>query len=250
MRSAPPQRYFDLVESFAEPGCAMCTLLLGQADRLLQSILYERWRDQPTHDAIRARHGLCSTHAHQLTQYRGNVQTVAIFYRSAVDEVVGILEAMQRDLRVAPAGRRQRGGRADGAALAERLNPRGPCIVCAALDETERELVETMVRYFDDDRLHATYEQSDGLCLPHLQAVLAVCADPAALREMIAIQKRAWAELRDDVAAFIAKTAQRDGDVLDPREASGPGRAVRHMPGEHALFGVDPRSAPVRRGSV
>ncbi|HOA24315.1 MAG TPA: DUF6062 family protein [Aggregatilineales bacterium] len=242
-RSAPSQRYFDLVEALAGPGCPMCAILLQQADKLLQSILYERWKDQPTHDAIRARQGLCSGHAYQLTQYRGNVQTVAIFYRSAVDEVVRILDEMERSVPIGTGRRRRREARSEGAVLAARLAPRGPCIVCAALDETESRLVETMVEYFDDARLRESYEASDGLCLPHMQAVLAACDDRTMLRDLVAIQKRIWAQLRADVEAFIAKTREHSGDAIEPREASSPSRAIRLMPGEHDLFGVDPRSA-------
>jgi hypothetical protein len=36
-----PYSYFDLVEAFGKPGCAVCNLLLRDADRFLDSILYE-----------------------------------------------------------------------------------------------------------------------------------------------------------------------------------------------------------------
>ena len=55
----PDQTFFDLLDAFSQPGCAVCGLLAAQADRLVQSVLYERWQDQPTHDAIRARRGSC-----------------------------------------------------------------------------------------------------------------------------------------------------------------------------------------------
>jgi hypothetical protein len=238
-----PSSYFDLVETFPLPGCAICNLLVQLADRSLRNLLYERVIDEPTHQAIRARRGLCAAHSQQMTGYLGNSATFAIYYRSAVDEVVHILENMPEEPGPAQVGlSRLLAHKPLGAALADRIAPRAPCLVCKALDEAECRYIEVMANYLDDERLLDTYTQSQGLCLPHFEKSLRACTDPAAIRILLTTQRRIWTQLRDDLEVFIAKVDHRYGWADFGQESDSWVRATQQMPGEARLFGVDPRS--------
>lgn len=238
-----PQSTFDLIETFPQPGCAICSLLLRHADRTLRGILYDRSVDGPTHDALRARRGLCSTHSLQITQYRGNAGTLAILFRSAVDEAVRVLGEMPED----PSSGRAPfasliGARRIGAALAARLAPRRRCIVCEVTHEAEQRYLEVLASsLISDPRLLEAYQKSQGLCLPHVRMALAACDDPAVLRELIATQKRIWTQLRDDLDQFIVKADAHYGYADKGREGDAWLRAMKQLPGEDTLFGVDPR---------
>lgn len=238
-----PQSYFDLVETFPQRGCAICNLLLPYADRLVQHMLYDQAVDDQTHQALRARRGLCSVHSQQITQYLGNAQTVVIFFRSAVDEVVRLLDELPGDIPPARSGLAGLiGGSSRGAALAERLAPHAPCLICQSLAEAETRYIKVMGDFLDDDRLRTAYEKSEGLCLPHFQQVLAASDDPGAIRTLIATQKRVWTQLREDLNTFIAKASETNFVYQDKgTEGDSWYRATKQMPGEDRLFGLDPR---------
>jgi hypothetical protein len=239
-----PHSYFDLVEMLPQPGCAICNLLLPLAERQLQSLLYDGATDPGIHQAIRARRGLCSTHAEQVTHYLGNAQTITIFYHAAVDEVVRLLGEMPDEVPPVTARRRIAtllGGNHPGVGLAGSLAPAAPCLVCHALDSAESLYAEVMATQLDDPRLSEAYQQSQGLCLPHLQRVLSLAADPAIIAALIATQRRLWAQLRDDLAAFIAKADYRFTYDDKGQEGDSWLRAVRQMHGPDRLFGPDPR---------
>lgn len=239
----PDQTLFDLLEAFPQPGCVVCGLLAAIGDRLVQSVLYERWSDQPTHDAIRARRGLCATHSHQLTQYRGNAQTVAIFFRSAVDEAVRALQSVPVEApppeRAGLAGLLRRAGQ--GLAGAVRLAPEAPCLVCAEIGAAEDRYIETLARGLAEGRLAEAYRRSDGLCLPHTRMVLAAARDGGVREAVIDVQRRVWTELHDDLSEFIGKTGNHDYGSITRRVSGSWQRAARLMPGLPALFGTDRR---------
>jgi hypothetical protein len=235
---------FDLIEAFTQPGCAMCTLLLHLADRTVQLILYERSDDAPTHAALRARRGLCGIHAQQMTRYLGNAQTNALFWKSAVDEVVKSMGRLtgsnhaRRDL----VTRLRGGGKRRGTALAEQIAPSAPCLVCASLATAEQHYIEDMATRLDDERLCSAYQRSrDGLCLPHFLKVLCACDDPAILRTLIGKQQCVWTQLNDDLAEFLAKAGFGFDFREREHEADSWLRAALLMPGAEGLFGVDKR---------
>lgn len=238
-----PPSYFDLVETFPLPGCAMCNLLIALADRTLQNLLYERVIDDLTHRMLRARRGLCATHSQQITGYLGNSATFAIYYRSAVDEVVRVLNEMPEEPGAVQAGLSRLIGRKGlGAALADRLAPDDPCLVCKVLDDAECRYIEVMANYLDDARLHDAYTQSQGLCLPHFEKSLRATTDPAGIGVLLTTQRRIWTQLRDDLEVFIAKVDHRYGWADFGQESDSWVRATQQMPGAAGLFGVDPRS--------
>src|SRR5574341_1908981 len=242
-----PHSYFDLVETLPQPGCAICNLLLQLADRQLQSLLYDGATDIGIHQAIRARRGLCSAHAEQIIHYLGNAQTVAIFYHAAVDEAVKLLDRLPADSPATPGKMTARsrlatllgGGGHPGTDVSDRLAPDAPCLVCHALDSAESLYAEVMATQLNDPRLCEAYQQSQGLCLPHLQRVLRLAADPAIVATLIATQRRLWAQLRDDLAEFIAKADYRFTYDDKGQEGDSWLRAVRQMHGPDRLFGPD-----------
>src|SRR6185369_1004968 len=87
-----PFSYYDLIETFPRPGCAVCNLLLRDSERHLDSLLYEYILDIETHRHIRAARGLCNEHTWQLKKYVGGALGIAILYEAELDEVQRIVE--------------------------------------------------------------------------------------------------------------------------------------------------------------
>lgn len=58
-----PVTYFDLIDYFPQPGCAICNLLRRNVDRSLDALLYEYVGDPDSHRVFRQRRGLCNEHS-------------------------------------------------------------------------------------------------------------------------------------------------------------------------------------------
>jgi len=58
-----PVSYFDLIDIFSQPGCAICNLLRRNVDRSLEALLYEYVGDPDSHQTFRQRRGLCKSTA-------------------------------------------------------------------------------------------------------------------------------------------------------------------------------------------
>src|SRR3972149_3703859 len=89
MMATSPQ-YYDLMDQFPEPGCAVCHLALRDGWRYLDSLLYEYVNTGQINDAFRAGRGLCNTHMWQILQFRGTALAITILCNAVVDEVLKI----------------------------------------------------------------------------------------------------------------------------------------------------------------
>ncbi len=237
-----PLSYYDLVVLFPEPGCAICNLLLRDADRYLDGLLYEFALDPYIQDAFRARRGLCNEHSQQITTYFGGSLGVAILYSATLDEVLHIIrQTPPEEPPRSFLARLWNKGNRSSAQLADRLEPVGPCVVCRHLADAERRYVHTMSRYLTDRRLREAYERSDGLCLPHFRQVLRAIQQPEERNLLIAIQQGIWAALKADLDEFIAKNDYQRAAEPMGREKDSWKRATARMAGERGVFGSDLR---------
>jgi hypothetical protein len=241
-----PLGYFDLIETFPKPGCAVCNLVLRDVDHFLDYLLYERVNEPDSHRAFRARRGLCNEHAWQLTRYKGGAVGIAILYNATLDEVLKIVERIPSATPAAPAGI----GRflnsstdSEGSFLAVRLEPAGPCPACTLLRGSEDGYVHVLTEYIDDPQLQDAYRASEGLCLPHFRQVLRLVTNPEQLQLFASIQATIWRKLKADLNEFIEKNDHRRAHEAMGSEGDSWQRAVRRMAGEKGVFGSDPRSA-------
>ena len=230
-----PLAYFDLLETFPEPGCAICRLLLRDAERLLDSLLYERVNEPNSHRLFRAARGLCNDHAWQLTEFRGGALGIAILYHATVDEVLKILDHAPHETPRAFSRSR------NATSLSDHLKPTENCMVCTLLSSTEQDYVSVFSRHIDDLKLQKAYEESDGLCLPHFRLILRESYPPDLLKKVIHIQKTIWEKLEADLAEFVDKNRHERMHETMGRERDSWQRAIRQMAGAKSVFGIEAR---------
>ncbi|MFC1463416.1 MAG: DUF6062 family protein [Candidatus Brachytrichaceae bacterium NZ_4S206] len=237
-----PLAYYSLIETMAQPGCAICNLLLRDADRFLDFMLYERVNEAETQQGVRRRFGFCNKHAWQLLQYRGNALGVAILFRSALGEALRVIEhtephASQRDLAHLFGFGRDAAGRA----MSRLLDAIEPCMVCQTQAEAEARYLHALVAFVHDAQFHSALLASDGLCLPHFRMALRDAEDATAER-LIQIQVNKWRALQSDLQTFIDKNDYRRMNEPMGTERDSYVRAIRSLCGEEGVFGVDARS--------
>ncbi len=240
-----PMDYFELVETFPKPGCALCNLLRRDADRAIDGLVFGFMDTDELRAVFRATRGLCSEHGWQIKQNKfGNVLGIAKLYAAALDEVVSLLETTPAQVTPQAQSKLERllnGERRSAAPLAEQLEPAGRCLICERLDEREVDYCRMFDQYLLEERFRSTLEQSDGLCLPHVRSVLRYLTDPARVEVFVQTHVTIWKTLHAEVAAFANKQNYEHIHELTEGEGDSWVRAIAALSGDRSLFGVQRR---------
>lgn len=238
-----PLAYFDLVETFATPGCAVCNLVLRDVDHFLDSLLYEYVNDRDTHRIFRASRGLCNEHSWQLLRYTGSSLGIAILYRAVVDEVLKTIESVPTTPAAASGLARLRGNHARSSAtsLADQLEPTEMCLACKLQSEVEQRYLHTLSTYIADDKIDAAYRASAGLCLTHFQVLLRqmqTSNSSVHLEQVVTIQRTIWLGLKAELEEFADKSSHERMHEAMGREGDSWQRAIASVAGEKGVFGL------------
>ncbi len=226
-----PQR--DLEEAMAAGGCPICRLAERAVARYLISLLRERVTDVDERQRLRDARGLCNAHAWQL-QEGGGALGAAIIYRDVLNTLLKELE-QGLDVQDGLAARLFGGEKSPqgaAAALAGRLQASAGCPACGEWAEVERLAVNAMLDYLRREDFTAHFRASDGLCLAHFLATLRRAREAGPLRELVAVQRRAYAGLRAELDEFIRKHDYRYSGERIGGEGDAWIRAIARAAGE------------------
>lgn len=208
MASSPSphsRAYHDLLEALSQTGCSICRLGRQVAAQHLDRLLYESVNDPGVRERIRTARGLCHRHAWMMAAIRGGNLGIALIYRDVLDTV---LQEMRRDMgderrRLWPLSL------SEGAEMANRLAPQGPCPACIQQEEMERIYLRELLCHLDDARLGSTFAASAGLCLPHLRQALSQAENDAQRQSLLVAQRVIWQRLLAELNEFIRKNDYR-----------------------------------------
>ena len=231
-----PFSYFDLVENFPRPGCAVCRMLLRDTDQIVDGLLYGFMGSSEMKAIFGDSRGICAEHGRDLKlNKQGNVLGISRLYAAALEHVIELIEAAPDD--PAPAGLDRLLRRSPPPALAEALEPVRPCMICERLDEYEAEYILMFDQFLGDARFQETFAASAGLCLPHFRAALRAVRAPADRELLMREQVRIWRTLQTQVASFSDKQNIEHFHEIDPAEGDSWSRAIDALAGAHGLFG-------------
>src|SRR5262245_53249337 len=206
--------FFDLVEACREPGCPICRLLERAARSDLDALIYERVNDLETRRALRASWGLCNWHTWLLPEIHSSASGAAIVYADVLRVCIDRMRQHDRvRSRVAAFLDRLGLGRAWAryrSRVVALYDARPACPVCARGAAAESGYLDTLLALLSDPQLAAAYEQSHGLCLPHLLRAIDGEAERRALGELCRQTLAKWETLRQDLERFVAKYDYRN----------------------------------------
>lgn len=225
-----PFGYFDLLETFSQPGCAICRLLQRDVARYLDTLLYELTVDPPTQTSFRASRGLCHDHTWQLPALNSALN-VAILYDAVIDEVTKIA---QRSTPERQGGLARLFNGAPTSALADALAPQKPCPACIVRDDAERRYLQVLGSYTTEKRLQAAFAKSDGLCLPHFRGVLGFAREAENTRLLIEVQVAKWTAIKQELELFLHKMDAHYHEQMGT-EATSWLRALARVAGEEGF---------------
>jgi hypothetical protein len=231
--------YFDLGETFPQPGCAVCNLLLRDADRLLDSILYEYVTDPEIQADFRASRGLCNEHGWQFLR-ADSALGVAILYQGALAELIRVTESSTPDASSAHGLLSAVFPQSPASAIADALEPTTVCIACKMQKASEECYISTLGEQIVDERLQSAYRSSEGLCLRHFQQVLRHAQAPERAKLLVSIQTERWSHLHMQLEEFIRKNNFHHADEKMGEEDISWQRVVLRL-GGHGTFGIHRR---------
>ena len=196
----PSFLYYKLLEACREPGCPACQLEQQSVERYLDNQFYEnvnspRWREH-----LRGSQAFCHEHVWLAVNKRlGDALGFSIIYHDVVNSLLRAMSAKE-----AGTGKR--------VSVRERvedwlsaLKPKKRCPACDYSDQTRRDLLAALVDDLRTPEMTEALAASEGLCLPHLQALLGQIKDEALFEKLFTIQRTRMETLRDELAEFIRK---------------------------------------------
>lgn len=197
----------DLIAACRAAGCPICVLTQPAIDRYLDTMLNDATDDVDVELRFVASRGLCQRHAARLMARSDRAVSIAQLHRAVIDNVLssikGEAEVINHALRRKwPGTKRQR-------FLAAMLNLHRECPVCEQQAAIEHMALSELGKCLFELEFVEAFEESSGLCLPHFRQALMVMPDEASAYRLIELQREHFARLRNQLAEFIRKNADR-----------------------------------------
>lgn len=236
MPATPNAYYSDLLAACEQPGCPLCFIQQRSVTRYLKTLYFEAVNDPEVRDYLRRERAFCVDHAHLLLNSGlGDALGTAIIYQDILGDILRGLQGLAQ-----PASgsllnhllRRPSGQLADQINAARRVVAHQHCRVCAHVEEIQQHAQKALVQALTDEQFLAALRKSDGICFPHLDAVLAHIYDPQGLANLLQITATHLEALRAELSEFIRKNDYRFQHERMGREGDSWKRALRLAAGE------------------
>jgi len=229
--------FYDLRDALAEAECAICRLRGKAADQYLESLLWESVNDPEVRHDIRQAHGFCHEHSWRLARHRASLGATIITNDVLRDVLRTMDEAQFQALPILSLRRTQeaRDPKRPAAATADvvaRLTPQQPCPVCVEAEKMERIYLSSLIEnLLGEEGLLATFQASEGLCLPHLRQAMTQVRDETVFKALVNAQRTIWERLTDQLSEIIRKADYRFQHEARGEESGASLRAIAALVG-------------------
>ncbi len=219
----------------------MCRCLEVDARRYLDALLYEQVNDLDFRTRLYGSWGFCNWHAWMLRETSSPAFGSSIICDDLLRLAGRRLERTSLRGILRPRGLLgrllRRIGRRRPPALVELYRRRSTCPACGETADSETRYLQAALAFVDDPQFDDAYEQSHGLCVPHVIRALELGAGSAQAAALIARTLPKWADLRRDLAGFIAKHEHRNRQRFTEAEGMAYLRAFEALAGAPGVFG-------------
>lgn len=178
--------YHACREALLSGPCPVCRLIAAGTQQRLRHLFHESVNDPLLRETLRGSLGYCARHA-EMAAGTSDACGIAILYHDILSRVLRRLEAAGRGTR---------------------LPAPSPCPECLAEQAEERRYLHALARDLHDPDLQTAYRQSNGLCVPHLERLIALAA-PEIVAFLAGQEKARLAALADELEEFIRKHDHR-----------------------------------------
>lgn len=224
-------------------GCPVCTVVLENMERAMDSWSYEGFTDaEQREELIRAR-GFCPLHTWQLAQ-RNNTFQLAVVYREVLTDVVAELGrgAGEQRLTRAPGWLASIRRKLRGASLSPSPDEAAllstPCPFCRARANSEQRLVQMLVQLLAGEEAQTLPPQATGLCRLHFLFACEYARErvPRALQPLIDRQRASLQQTLDEVQELLRKHDYRFSEEARGEEMTSWRRAAQLCAGNRGVW--------------
>jgi hypothetical protein len=196
---ADAQTLYEIRLAFQKPGCPVCFLVQRAGARYLEGTFSESMLDPGIREKLVNSMGFCYEHTWlsidlKLTEALGH----AILYQGLVKRLLTTLDENKN---------------ASGQQLAAALDKAKPCPACRVETETTERVIDSLAAGLRQKDFLAEYQNSNGLCLGHLKALLPHL-DSKQQAGLLAHEQSRLESLRGELAEFIRKSDYRFRDEV------------------------------------
>lgn len=215
--------YFDLIEAFKQPDCAVCRLIDDAVYQYIDIFIYENITNVARRAEIREARLYCSLHTSKFMGGYGRLLSLATLEQDVLNDVIRSINRA-----IAPGTIRSL---FQGAARAIRqaILPTRNCTLCDYERSMERVMLGTLIQFIDEPDIRAGFEASSGLCLPHYYMALGM---PGKHERIIKVEQDMLMKTKADIDEYVRKRNPLYKDqLMDEDEAASPTRAARLLSG-------------------
>ncbi len=239
--------YFDLRDSFQQPGCPICALVEKQSYRFLDGLLYERVNDTGTREGLRKSYGFCNWHAWKSLEASNCALGLGIIYEDILNRVEKRLEDIHEQLPRhfgIPFLRRLFKAKKGGKQKVF-LRPIHPCPACQNVASFEKVYLETLLDYIFEPDFERQFILSSGICFAHLSVAINRFPRHKNLQALIKMQIEKFERLRKEVSEFVRKQDYNFRDETWGAESNSWKRALEMVAGKREIFGSHMERLPI-----
>ncbi len=178
---------------------------------MLEGLFHEFVTDPTTRAWLQAANGFCNRHAWLAVRMRDTGSGLATIYETILEAIMKRFQKHQPVL--AASGKTEsfiskllRNERSETARLLEQEQE---CQICVRAAEAENPYLNELLRWFDEDEMRAAFDSSFGLCLPHLDLLIARYPEHENLPILVEAEKDKCEMLLAELKGYLRKLDYR-----------------------------------------
>lgn len=229
--------FYKLRDALSMDGCAVCHLTREASLHYLRSLFYEQVTDPITRGWLQAADGFCNWHAWLAVHMRDTQSGLATIYETILEVILRRFLNVAAEIALRPRDSFiSRLTREENRRVAPLLPRTGECEVCVSVVCTELSYLHELVIWFDDEEMGTAFDSSFGLCLPHLDLLIARHPHEENLPALIDAERRKCEALFAELGEYLRKLDYQNRNEPKGAEQDSWRRVVELCVGKSRIF--------------
>jgi len=222
----------DLIEAFRKNGCCICYLIRKRVHKYMGDFLYEQVNDVGIREQLRKSLGFCNIHAWQL-QKLGDGFGESIIYQDLFETIINKLNNIYESNNMLKTFIKELSKNKN---LDNFRDKNDICLICKQEKEWEEMYALSFIEYFHEPIFKKSFQNSFGLCIPHLLEVLKKCKDVKLFKGIIRIELGIMDNLLKELKEFHRKHDYRFSKEGFGKEGNSWIKAIEKIVGKGTLL--------------
>ncbi len=150
--------YFEVLDSFKSKECPICFLIKDRVEKYFDNLLYENINDIGFREKFRENHGFCNYHSYKFLSYNDGL-AISLTHKELLINVIEKIKVKCGTSHLTH-------------------NKKDKCIICELAKEEQERYISVITEYLTDQEFKNKFLSSEGLCIPHLELLLAKIKTP------------------------------------------------------------------------